>query len=275
MRSVDPKIYSRNYYLNSCSKNGDFSRFERLLKAIKFSKNMRILDLGCGRGDLAYYLARKSVKVVGIDYSEDAIKLAKKDLRIKRYKKNISFILMDAKKLFFPDNYFDLVISIDLFEHLYPPELEAVLKEVSRVLKKDGDLLVHTEANKIYLNITHKFYVYPVNALLVLINKVITQKEYPGLPKDPRSNLHKIQHVNEPTYLYLRNLFARHFFKGKIISVVPFKPLLGWKDWIYNLSVWFYPVSLFWPFNFLFAYDYFCFMKNKKEEKSQQYKKTC
>jgi len=168
---------------------------------------------------------------------------------------------MDANKIKFNKNTFDMVISIDVFEHLYPEELETVIMNVSNILKKNGMLLIHTEANKIYLNFTHPFYVYPISSFLIWANKILTGNEYPNLPKDPRNDLHKIQHVNEPTYYYLVNLFKKNEFVGKIIPIIPYKPLISWKDLIYNFLVWFFPFSKFWPMHLLFAYDYICIMK--------------
>lgn len=237
-----------------------------LLDFIPLKKGMRVLDIGCGKGDAVFYLANKGIAAIGIDYAREAIKMARQ-VRFKNTKHIqglTGFRLMNAKELKFKDNALDAIIAFDIFEHLYKKELEEVMREISRVLKKDGILLVHTEANKIYLNLTHKYYVYPVSQFLILLNRILTGRKYPGLPQNPRSKLHKIQHVNEPTYFYLRDLFRRHHFGGRIISVIPFKPLMSLKDFIYNLLVWFFPLSKLFPFYLLFAYDFVCIMKNKK-----------
>lgn len=277
MKSLDQSIYTKKYYLNSCSGFDEFLRFagddrnkraRYLEKLIKIEDGMKILDLGCGKGELAFYLAKKGAKVVGIDYSKSAIYLANKKLRLQnnQIRKNLSFTRSDAKKLNFRDDYFDLVVSIDVFEHLYKKELEVIMKNISRVLKKNGILFVHTEANKIYLDFTHKYYVYPISNLLIKINKLFTRKDYPGLSKDPRNKLHKIQHVNEPTYFYLKNLFKRYDFDGRIMPLISLlKPIKSWKDRFYNLLVLFYPICFFAPFHFFLAYDFLCIMKNNKD----------
>lgn len=277
MRSVSSSVYTKEYYLKNCLGYEEFDMYkgeklhpevEKLLHYVTFKKGMKVLDLGCGRGDTAFYLAKKGNKVTGIDYAKDAIKIAKrtrleKKENIKRY---TQFFVMDAKNLQFPDNSFDIVLSFDVFEHLYPEELELAVQEIKRVLKSDGILLIHTEANKLYLNFTHNIYVYPMSTLLVLLNKLITGNNYPGLPKDPRSDIHKQQHVNEPTYFSLKHLFFSHQFSGKIISSVSMvKTVLSWKDLLYNVLVLWYPLSVVWPFHLLFAYDYICIMKNKKK----------
>ena len=274
-RRVDPKVYDKNYYLSHCCGFQEFKRsygseeFERLhelFKDIKIKKNMNILDVGCGRGDAAFYFARRGANVVGIDYARAGILLAKKALvKQKNLKGTVDFNTMDAKKLKFKNNSFDMVVCIDVFEHLYPEELDIAAAEMHRVLKPKGVLFVQTEPNKIYLDFTHKFYIYPMSQLLIAVNKLITGKAFPGLPKDPRNDVHKVQHVNEPTYFYLKSLFRKHHFEGEISQNISLlKEVMSWKDWLYNVIVLWYPLSLLYPFILLFSYNYICIMKARK-----------
>ncbi|MBI2031145.1 MAG: class I SAM-dependent methyltransferase [Candidatus Levybacteria bacterium] len=268
-RQINPDIYTKDYYLSNCStitNEGQISnRFKKLFNPIKNFNHKKILDLGCGNGDLSIYLGKMGAEVVGIDYSKDAINLAKKKLSVAgKIEGKVKFYIQDAKKIKYKKNEFDIIVAIDLFEHLYPEELEIVIRNISKILKKDGLLLVHTEANKIYLNFTHMFYVYPVSSLIIFVNKLFKGKDYPNLPKDPRNELHKIQHVNEPTYYYLKKIFKKYNFEGNIEAIIPYKPILSWKDMVYNIFVWLFPLSLFWPAHLLFAYDYICVMRSKK-----------
>lgn len=275
MRRVDPAIYTKEYYLNDCCGSKEFKRtmgkslhpdVSRVLSYIEIKQGKKILDIGCGRGDVVVYYALHDVDSYGIDYAKEAIAIAQKvkKKQAKPIQKHIHFYLMDAKKLVFPDKYFDTIISIDVFEHLYKEELEIVLSEIKRVLKDDGTLLVNTEPNKLYLDFWHHIYVYPMSALLVTLSNFFTKNSYAGLPKDPRNDLHKKQHVNEPTYFYLRGLFKRHGFNGKIIeNIALLKPTISWKDRLYNILVAWYPISFFPPFSYLFAYDYIGVMKKK------------
>ena len=276
MRSLSPRIYTRNYYLKASGNPFEFLRFVSKNKArkieyfdsiIKNYEKLKVLDIGCGTGALDIYLAKKGANVVAIDYSKDAISLAKTNLAKETMdvKKKIKFLNIDIKKTNFKNNFFDLVIAIDVFEHLYKEELEQIMKIISKSLRKDGLLLVHTEANKIYLDFTHKYYVYPMASLLIWLNKVFTKKHYKNLSKNPRNKYHLEQHVNEPTLFYLKRLFERYRFEGEIKSLVSMiKPILSWKDIVYNLIVLLYPFCKIWPFYYLFAYDYLCLMKNRK-----------
>ena len=230
---------------------------------------MKVLDLGCGRGDVCFYIAKKGANVIGIDYSQDAIKLVNESLKnlAPSIRKRVKFYKQDAKKIinYKPDT-FDVIIAFDFFEHLYKEELEEVMKKVSRILKRNGLLVVHTESNKIYLNFTHRIYTYPISSFLLKINNWLFNKSYPGLPKDSRNEYHKIQHVNEPTIFYLKKLFAQYSFNGTINQNVGIlKPVYKWKDRVYNVFVCLYPFSLFFPLNIFFATDYTCLMKNRKQ----------
>lgn len=276
MKQVSSEAYTKEYYLNHCLGFEEFQkrfgkqvipRNKYLLSLIDVKKGMKLLDIGCGRGDMTFYCASLGMECIGIDYAKEGIKLAntakkKQDIPIQ---KRVSFSVMDAKKLTFPDNEFDLIISVDVFEHMYKEELDTATSEIKRVLKPNGVLLVHTEFNKIYLDFTHRYFIYPVSSLLLRLNKLLTKSEYPGLPKDPRSDLHKIQHVNEPTIFYLKNLFKRFTLKGKIVSHIGLlKKDKTWKDYVYNSTVLLYPLSLFPPLLYFFATDYTCVMRNKK-----------
>jgi len=277
MKQVDSKIYTKDYYLNVCLGHEEYQKtkgkvlskkWEEILEKLPLKKGMSVLDLGCGRGDVCFYLAKKGINVIGIDYSKDAIKLANDVLNLstQNVRKRIKFYNQNAKDIDFRKDSFDIVIAFDFFEHLYKEGLEQVMKKVSEILRRKGLLVIHTEANKLYLDYTHRSYTYPLSSFFIFINNKLFNKSYPGLPKDPRNEYHKQQHVNEPTIFYLRDLFSRYSFNGKIIQNMGLlKPVFKWKDRVYNFIVCLHPLSLFFPLNIFFTTDYTCIMKNNKK----------
>lgn len=276
MRSLDSKIYDKNYYLSVCLGSDEFKRTKgkslhprviTLLSNLKLSKSMTVLDIGCGRGDVVLNIASQVKKAYGIDYAKAAIALAKKaqSTRTQFIQNKTSFSQMNIKSMKFKDNTFDLVICIDVFEHLYKEELDVAMTEIKRVLKPGGVLFVHTGTNKILNDIVYPLYTYPMNLFLTWIDKKIRHVSYDSLPKNPRSQEEITQHVNEPTYFYLRNLFKKYSFEGSIDCEIGYvKEVKGKVTQIYNFFISLYPLSRMFPLNTLFSWVFICTMRNSK-----------
>lgn len=279
IKSVDPSVYTCEYYLTDCTGFEEFKksygeelepRFKELVKYFKIIKDMKVLDVGCGRGEMILYAAKNKANAYGIDYSKSAIQLANmvKNKQEKEIKNRMNFNLMDAKKLKFGNSSFDLVILTDVVEHLYDNELDVVFSEIYRVLKKDGILVVHTAPNKLFNEITYKYYSYPVSTFLVNFWNFITRKKYPNIAKPEllRTSSHEIMHVNEPTFFILKNLFRKHKFDGSIMSsnITAKKQTLGIKDVLFNFFVFLYPFSKTFPLNVLFGSDFISVLKINK-----------
>lgn len=278
-RRVDPSVYTKEYYLSDCTGFTEFKksfgeilepRFKEFIKYFKISPKMKILDIGCGRGEMVLYVIKNGAKAVGIDYANDSIELAKllKSKQDKTIQSKMSFKVMDAKKLKFRNSTFDMVIMTDVVEHLYPEELDEVFQQIKRVLKRDGLLLIHTAPNKWFNNIAYRFYSYPVSLILVKIWNRIANKHYPNIaePQDLRTDSHVIMHINEPTYFSLKALFKKYNFKGSIISsnVTAKKPHFGIKDDIFNFLVFLHPLSKRFPLNIFFGSDFISILRNIK-----------
>jgi len=132
MRRVDPKIYTRKYYLSDASGYKEFKesfgkklepRLKKLANLLPDVKNLKVLDIGCGRGEMVFWCAKNCAsEVIGVDYSKDAIDIAneaKKKFNLK-LQKRVKFMLMDGMRLKFKNKSFDGVLLIELLEHLYP-----------------------------------------------------------------------------------------------------------------------------------------------------------
>ncbi len=103
----------------------------RVVDMVKIKKG-RLLDIGCGGGYVTECLPKyyPKVKIYGCDVSATAIKYAKKFGTGK-----VSYKVMQ-KKLPYPSNYFDAITCLDVLEHI--PDVDFFIREVRRVLKKDG-----------------------------------------------------------------------------------------------------------------------------------------
>ncbi len=103
----------------------------------------RVLEIGCGRGDFAIFLARNFpfAKITAIDFSDSAIRIAQE--RAAAAGVQVDFLVGDAENLRLPENTFDWVISCECMEHVpHPPKMAT---EICRVLKAGGRFILTTE----------------------------------------------------------------------------------------------------------------------------------
>jgi len=114
-------------------------------------KNSLVLDLGCGTGHFANYILRQGFQVHAIDPSANMLRLARDNFPEIHFKEGI------AQDLNFPDQFFDLVISIEVLRYLDEADVRKSYEEIFRVLKPGGKMLV-THVNKFALDGYYFFY---------------------------------------------------------------------------------------------------------------------
>ncbi len=119
------------------------------LEKVPISEKDIILDIGCGGGRTIATLAEKAPggRVFGIDHSPDCVKWSKEFNQALVEAGRVEVILSGVEKLSFQDNYFNLVTAVETI--YFWPEILKSLKEVRRVLKPDGSLLI---INEMYLS---------------------------------------------------------------------------------------------------------------------------
>jgi demethylmenaquinone methyltransferase/2-methoxy-6-polyprenyl-1,4-benzoquinol methylase len=140
-------------------------------------KPQRVLDLGCGTGDLAIDIARlaeKGVEIIGLDYSPPMLELARRKAAKAGVGEKVTFLHGDAARLPFPDAYFDVVgISFTFRNLTYKNPLGPLhLAEVMRVLKPGGYYVVVESSQpengvvRAFFHLYLRAFVRPIGALL-------------------------------------------------------------------------------------------------------------
>ncbi len=102
-----------------------------------------LLEVGCGTGRNANWLAQHGFSVTGVDFSQTAIRKARG--RAKKQDLSVNYKVMDLRKPWrFPDNHFDYTLEINAAHLLAPEDLKHFRREVARTLKPGGIFLTYT-----------------------------------------------------------------------------------------------------------------------------------
>jgi len=96
----------------------------------------RVLELGCGRGRFAVFLARSGAETTGVDVGPDLVAAARELARINQVE--CRFEQANVTDLPFEADAFDLVVGIAILHHLSDRDLLKALQETHRVLEKGG-----------------------------------------------------------------------------------------------------------------------------------------
>ncbi len=134
-------IYSCAYWKNAKDLNqAQEDKLDLICRKLDLKPGMKVLDIGCGWGGLAYYMALNyDVQVVGLTISKQQENYAKeycKDLPVK-------ILLQDYRDLN-KDEKFDRVVSVGMFEHVGNKNYREYMKIVHSCLKDEGLFLLHT-----------------------------------------------------------------------------------------------------------------------------------
>ena len=224
---VDLKLYDKEYFLKNLPGYEEYSHnkgkeilehHQHTLYLANLKKGETVLDIGCGRGELVRQFALRKCKVVAIDASLEAIKLAKETISQLpvELQKNVRFECMKATDINFSEK-FDAIFMTDILEHLYDWELKILLDKIKRMLTENGRLIIQTP------NLNYECFLYPLKHLLTSpfiflkqLFRIFRGKNRCKTPKEWFKNTFKIRyprpdyvlkmHINIKTPWGLKNL---------------------------------------------------------------------
>jgi len=170
-------IYSCGYW-TSTTKDLDTAQLNKLrliCKKLHLKPGMKVLDIGCGWGGLAKFMAERcNVEVVGITISQEQIKYAKEQCS------KVNYMLIDYREL--PkkyDEYFDAIVSVGMFEHVGIQNYRTFMQLCHRYLKNDGIFLLHTiggEKDNLVGDPWFNKYIFP-NSVVPTLGRIISSSK--------------------------------------------------------------------------------------------------
>ena len=270
---VDAAEYDEAYFLCASEGYREFAasrgrrlgaRLRKVLELADVRPGQRVLDVGCGRGELVVQCALRGARAAGIDYAEAAVRIANEAIghHPAAVRDRCQVLAMDACRLRFEDASFDTAVMSDVVEHLTPSQLDAALAEVRRVLRPGGRLVIHTYPNRELLDVTYPAYVRRVHQVMAAACRLlryrdsIIRPDVPTGPIFPRSEHERRFHVNEQSGASLRLALHRRGFEAvRMRFWQPAAYAVGWplRLWALDLVRYLRPFSFFPPLN-----RYFC-----------------
>lgn len=116
------------------------SKYNKVKKIIKLPlKNLKIVDIGCGGGLVCEPLKRLGGQILGVDFVEKNIKIAKKhalkeNLKIKYIVDNINNLKLNKK--------YDVILLLEIIEHI--EDWHKTIKKIKRILNPNGIIILST-----------------------------------------------------------------------------------------------------------------------------------
>jgi len=162
-------IYSCGYWREAKTlEEAQVAKLELVCKKLDIRQGMLVLDIGCGWGGTAKYIAeRYGAKVVGVTVSKEQADLARRNTE----GLSVDIRLQDYREL---QGTFDRILSIGMFEHVGYKNYRVYMQTVRRLLRKRGLFLLHTIGGNISnasIDPWIERYIFP-NANLPSINQI-------------------------------------------------------------------------------------------------------
>ena len=131
---------------------------ERMIEERNLPTGAKILDVGCGPGELVLELTRKGYDAWGVDISSGMVVEARRTLENGGFPGFRQIRVGDIEELDFPDQSCDVVVAAGVLEYLQ--EDARALSEMRRVLKKDGYLILNVTNRTSYLTYSEELYLW-------------------------------------------------------------------------------------------------------------------
>jgi ubiquinone/menaquinone biosynthesis C-methylase UbiE len=146
MNTISAKEYKKLYKIDQREIKFEINEVhKKAITLLNPQEGEKIVDLGCGTGELVKLLSDRGVEAVGVDYMEEFLEVAIKNNPLS------TFILADIRKLPFENESFDKFSCLGTLVCLSKDDVKLALYEINRILKPNGIgvIRVGTAVNKI------------------------------------------------------------------------------------------------------------------------------
>jgi len=152
------------------------TRALRLIDGLALPAGSRVLEAGCGAGSIAVALAVRGHFVHATDVAAAMVSLTRRLAVEAKAEDRVHTSVADIRNLNFPDNTFDLVVALGVLPWIEPP-LDPAVREIARVLKPGGHMIVNID-NRWRLN----YIVDPFVAGRRIFGNVVRRLRIAGVP---------------------------------------------------------------------------------------------
>lgn len=174
-RMLDKRmIYSCGYWLEASNLDeAQEAKLDLICRKLDLQPGMRVLDVGCGWGGTARFVAERcGASVVGVTISKEQARFAQESCR----GLPIEIRLQDYRQL---DEQFDRILSVGMFEHVGCKNYRTFMEVVRRCLADEGLFLLHTIGNNRSVARTDSWvdrYIFP-NSMLPSARQIVSAGE--------------------------------------------------------------------------------------------------
>ena len=137
-------VYSCGYWAAADNlDDAQWAKMDLICRKLGLEPGMRVLDIGCGWGELARFMAEHyGAEVVGVTISREQVEYGRQLCA----ELPVEIRLQDYREV---DEQFDRIVSVGMFEHVGHKNYRTFMQQCQRLLPPDGLLLLHTIGNNI------------------------------------------------------------------------------------------------------------------------------
>ena len=189
---LDPEHmqYSCAYWADGVDTLGEAqeAKLAHIASKLALADGQSVLDIGCGWGGMAIYLARHfDLKVHGITLSREQLELARERAAKAGVADRITFELVDYRELADRGSRYDRIVSVGMFEHVGRPQFDTFFQTCANLLADDGVMLLHTIGRIGGPGMTDAFtrkYIFPGGYIPSLSETVAASEKYRLIASD-------------------------------------------------------------------------------------------